>query len=240
MAYLVLNITVRSSKVLLIVSYMLRFVSLLHSHLIKWFQREYNLETVNLENELWFVKGGSWSQLCLFRWGRGRESKLCVPQFSHLQRDKVFLLIYSESVGNKHIMLRKFPMRVKCYGYLCMFTGLQSTRNTHLQRADRIWTEMTCWKKTNCRDVRQTGWQHTSKINTSRMFCKVLFVHSAFALLLHLSGAHLIISNCFSKASTIQLQINVSQLVQQLLWFKPVFLWVFNFQVTALGATQLL
>lgn len=45
-AYLAPSITM-SSKVLLIVSYMLCFVSLLQSHLIKWFQREYNLETAN-------------------------------------------------------------------------------------------------------------------------------------------------------------------------------------------------
>lgn len=142
----------RSSKVSLIVSFMLCFVSLLHTHFIKCFQREHNLETVILENELWFVEAGSWSQLCLFQWGRGRVKTLL--QFSCLQRDRVFLLIYNEAAGNKHIMVRKFPVPVKCYGYLCMFTGLQSTGNTHLERAEEYEQRWSAAKKTNCRDVR--------------------------------------------------------------------------------------
>lgn len=55
-----------------------------------------------------------------------------------------------------------------------------------------------------------------------------------------LLSTHLVISNGFSKASTVQLQVNIRQLVQQLLWLKTVLLWVFNFQVPALRATQLL
>lgn len=50
----------------------------------------------------------------------------------------------------------------------------------------------------------------------------------------------LVVSNGFGEPGTVQLQVNIRQLVQQLLWFKAVFLRVFNFQVTALGATELL
>ena len=53
-------------------------------------------------------------------------------------------------------------------------------------------------------------------------------------------GTDLVVSNGFSKPRTVQLQVNICQLVQQLLWFKAVFLRVFNFQVTALGTTELL
>lgn len=68
---------------------MLCFDSLLHSHLIKWFQREYNLGTVILENELQFVQGGSWSQALpvLMRKGEGVKT---LPQFSRLKGTKYF------------------------------------------------------------------------------------------------------------------------------------------------------
>ena len=53
-------------------------------------------------------------------------------------------------------------------------------------------------------------------------------------------GTDLVISNGFGEPGTVQLQVNICQLVQQLLWFKAVFLRVFYFQVPALGATELL
>lgn len=149
--YLALNITM-SSKVSSTGSYMLCFVSLLHCHFIKWFQREYNLQTVNPENELWFAEWGPWPQLCLFWWGRERSENSA----SVLPLAKGQSISANLQWGNKHIMLRTLPACVKCCGYwgiidvLLMFTGLQSSGNT-LQRADRIRTEMICWKETNCR-----------------------------------------------------------------------------------------
>lgn len=53
-------------------------------------------------------------------------------------------------------------------------------------------------------------------------------------------GTDLVVGNGFGKPGTVQLQVNIRQLVQQLLWFKAVLLRVFNFQVTALGAAELL
>lgn len=53
-------------------------------------------------------------------------------------------------------------------------------------------------------------------------------------------GTNLVVSNGFSEPGTVQLQVNIRQLVQQLLWFKAVFLRVFHFQVTALRTTELL
>lgn len=54
------------------------------------------------------------------------------------------------------------------------------------------------------------------------------------------SGTDLVVSDGFREPGTVQLQVNIGQLVQQLLWFKAIFLGVFNFQVTALRATELL
>lgn len=50
----------------------------------------------------------------------------------------------------------------------------------------------------------------------------------------------LVIRDGFSEPGTVQLQVNIRQLVQQLLWFEAVFLRVFDFQVAALGTTELL
>ena len=56
----------------------------------------------------------------------------------------------------------------------------------------------------------------------------------------HPPSTDLVISDGFREPGTVQLQVNIGQLVQQLLWFKAIFLRVFNFQVTALRATELL
>jgi len=117
---------------------MLCFVSLLHSHLIKWIKTENDLETVSLENDLWIVKWGSYSQsqLCLFhvflmRKSGGSQNSLYASVFPLAVLGESTSANLQWGCSYKQLMLRKLPMCVKCYRCLCVFVGLQNTLKTY-------------------------------------------------------------------------------------------------------------